>query len=155
MDASVSFIDQAPNPKHMLPARSFPALSCAKSPRSRRQTPETSQTAGAQQSFALCDPALAGTRLRPPPIASSLNHAEAPGHAPLPPPPGILADPKLPHVAPQGTARPCLLGTGRSKPSSDRPGDDQTLSSSGSSSHLSPVEGRCRAPAKRGAGSRF
>lgn len=66
----------------------------------------------------------------------------------------ILADPELPHVAPQGTARPRLLGTGRSKPSSDRPGDDQTLSSSGSS-HLSPVEGRCRAPAKRGAGSRF
>lgn len=67
----------------------------------------------------------------------------------------ILADPELPHVAPQGIARPRLLGTGRSKPSSDRPGDDQTLSSSGSSSHLSPVEGRCRAPAKRGAGSRF
>lgn len=116
---SESFVDQATNPKHTLPAASFPELSCAKSPLSVTPGPGARPRGPVRQpeptrSLELCDPVLAShgfpfkpqQRLwatRPPPALASRRTPRFP---------------PWPRTAQRG---PRLWGPGRSEPSSDSP----------------------------------
>lgn len=113
IQASPSSTNQPTNPKHTLSTTSFPELSCTKPPRSITPGPgarhlETKQPEP-MRLFELCNPVLFPTCL--PSASHPFLFKPQQRLWAMSPPPGILADPVLPHVALHGTARPRLVGT--------------------------------------------